>query len=120
MFSKILKKRTILVLSSVLLLYSASNFDVFAKSWDYDNAKHTDVVFSSSVIPNGSRKITLTFRDTDVQQVLRMLADNAGMNIIFGDKVEGTLTMDLVNVTLDKAFKMIIEIKNLQNLMKRL
>lgn len=113
MFSKSLKKKSIIVLSSILLLYSAGNFDVFAKSWDYDNAKHTDVVFSSSVIPNGNRKITLTFRDTDIQQVLRMLADKAGMNVIFGDKVEGTVTMDLVNVTLDRAFKMLIEMKHL-------
>lgn len=58
-------------------------------------------------------KISLSLRDSDVKQVLRMFADKAGMNIIFHNSVEGTVTMDLVDVPLNTAFDMVININNL-------
>ena len=42
--------------------------------------------------------ITLSLRGTDVQQVLRMFADKAGLNIIFHDSATGAVTLDLVDV----------------------
>lgn len=57
--------------------------------------------------------VSISLRDSDVKQVLRMFADKAGMNIIFHNSVSGTVTLDLVEVPLDKAFDMVMEINEL-------
>lgn len=57
--------------------------------------------------------INLSLRDSDVKQVLRMFADKAGLNIIFKANVNGTITMDLVNVPLNSAFNMVLESSDL-------
>lgn len=62
---------------------------------------------------NGNRKISVSLRDSDLKQTLRMIADKAGLNIIFHSSVEGTVTLDLVNVTLNDAFKMIMQASDL-------
>lgn len=58
-------------------------------------------------------KISLSLRDSDVKQVLRMFADKAGLNIIFHDSVAGKVTLDLVNVPLNDAFKMVLQVTDL-------
>ena len=57
--------------------------------------------------------VSISLRDSDVKQVLRMFADKAGMNIIFHDSVTGNVTLDLVDVPLSDAFDMILSISNL-------
>lgn len=57
--------------------------------------------------------ISISLRDSDVKQVLRMFADKAGMNIVFHDSVSGQVTLDLVDVPLNKAFEMVMEINDL-------
>lgn len=95
-------------------------------------------------LTKGNPKISLSLRDSDVTQVLRMFADKAGLNIIFHDSVTGgtsgatssnssgttpatsststaststsgapKITMDLVNVPLNDAFKMVLQVANL-------
>ena len=53
--------------------------------------------------------INLSLRDSDVKQVLRMFADQAGLNIIFYPSVNGKVTLDLVGVPLNDAFNMVLE-----------
>src|SRR5574344_2262459 len=65
-----------------------------------------------SITKNNS-KINLSLRNSDVQQVLRMFADKAGLNIIFHDSVKGKVTLDLVNVSLNDAFKLVMQVNNL-------
>ena len=67
-----------------------------------------DVSYITSEIP-----ISLSLRESDVQQVLRMFADKAGMNIVFHDSVKGTVTLDLVDVPLNTAFDMVMGINEL-------
>ena len=67
-----------------------------------------DVSFTNENIP-----ISISLRDSDVKQVLRMFADKAGMNIIFHNSVTGNVTLDLVNVPLNEAFDMVMEISEL-------
>lgn len=62
---------------------------------------------------NGDRKISVSLRDSDLRQALRMIADKAGLNIIFHNSVTGNVTLDLVNVTLNDAFKMIMQASDL-------
>ena len=58
-------------------------------------------------------KINMSLRDSDVRQVLRMLADKAALNIMFHDSVEGNVTLDLVNMPLNEAFKLVLQITGL-------
>ncbi len=57
--------------------------------------------------------VSISLRDSDVKQVLRMFADKAGLNIIFHSSVSGNVTLDLVDVPLNKAFDMVMEINQL-------
>lgn len=65
------------------------------------------------LISKGNPKISLSLRDSDVQQVLRMFADKAGLNIVFHSSVSGKVTLDLVNVPLNDAFKVVMQVSDL-------
>ena len=67
-----------------------------------------DIAITSENTP-----VTLSLRDSDVKQVLRMFADRAGMNIIFDPSVSGNVTMDLVDVPLNSAFDLVMSIAQL-------
>ena len=67
---------------------------------------------------DNGQKINLSLRNTDVQQVLRMFADKAGLNIVFHSSATGTVTLDLVDVSLEDAFKMVMKMSNLTYVIK--
>ncbi len=69
---------------------------------------------SDTQIQNADSIVNLSLRDADVMQVLRMFADQAGMNIIFAQDVSGKVTMDLVNVTLQKALGLVTTTQKLK------
>ena len=74
--------------------------------------KGSDMLDLSGVVNlrNGNQKISVSLRDSDLKSALRMIADKAGLNVIFHSSVEGsTVTLDLVNVTLNDAFKMVMQ-----------
>lgn len=64
-------------------------------------------------ITKGNPKVSLSLRDSDVKQVLRMFADKAGLNIVFHTSVAGQVTLDLVSVPLNDAFKLVMQITDL-------
>ena len=64
-------------------------------------------------IANGDSIVNLSLREADVTQVLRMFADQAGMNVIFTPGVEGNVTMDLVNISLREALDLVVKTQNL-------
>lgn len=64
-------------------------------------------------LTKGNPKISLSLRNSDVEQVLRMFADKAGLNIVFHSSVKGQVTLDLVNMPLNEAFKLVMQITNL-------
>lgn len=64
-------------------------------------------------LENGNQKVAVSLRDSDVKQVLRMFADKAGLNIVFHESVQGKITLDLVNTTLNDAFSMVMEMAEL-------
>lgn len=67
---------------------------------------------------DNGQKVNLSLRNTDVQQVLRMFADKAGLNIVFHQSATGTVTLDLVDVRLEDAFKMVLKMCNLTYVIK--
>ena len=65
-------------------------------------------------IKNGDKRLSVSLRDSNVKQALRMFADKAGLNIIFHDSVEDkTITLDLVGVTLNDALRMVMQASDL-------
>ena len=57
--------------------------------------------------------ITLSLRDSDVKQVLRMFADKAGLNIVFHSSVSGQVTLDLVDTPINEAFNLVLQISGM-------
>lgn len=64
---------------------------------------------SNPVISESKSKINLSLRDSDLRQTLRMIADKAGLNIVFDKSVDGKITLDLNNVTINDAFMIIFK-----------
>ena len=64
-------------------------------------------------LAKGDQKVAVSLRDSDVKQVLRMFADKAGLNVVFHESVSGKITLDLVNVTLNNAFNMVMQMAEL-------
>ena len=64
-------------------------------------------------LTNKNTEITLSLRDSDVKQVLRMFADKAGLNIVFHKSVDGKVTLDLVNTPINEAFNLVLQVSSL-------
>lgn len=59
------------------------------------------------------RRISLDFKDVDIRDVLRLIADVSDLNIIAGDEVTGNVTIRLVDVPWDQALDVILLTKAL-------
>src|SRR3989338_3261722 len=53
---------------------------------------------------------SLEFREVDIKDVLRQLSKQYGLNIVFSEKVAGLITVQLVNVSLERALDSIISV----------
>jgi type IV pilus assembly protein PilQ len=67
---------------------------------------------------NGSKLISLDFKDADVINVLRILASEGGRNIVAGDDVKGKVSVSLRNVTWEQALETVLEARGLQRIEK--
>lgn len=57
--------------------------------------------------------ITLVFDNADVRQILQLIGDVSGLNIIASDDVKGTITLRLIDVPWDQALDLVMDIKDL-------
>lgn len=57
--------------------------------------------------------ISLDFENTDIRQVLNLLSTKAGINIIYGPDVTGTLTLHLSHVPFGDAFRTVLMMSGL-------
>ncbi len=55
------------------------------------------------------RKISLDFRDAEIRNVLRFIADVAELNMVLGNEVKGRVTIRLVDVPWDQALHVILQ-----------
>jgi type IV pilus assembly protein PilQ len=62
---------------------------------------------------NGSRLISLDFKDADVVNLLRILAAESTRNIVIGEDVKGKMSITLRNVPWDLALDTVLEAKGL-------
>jgi len=58
-------------------------------------------------------KISLDFKDADIHNIFRLIAEVSNLNIITTDEVKGKVTVRLVNVPWDQALDVILTTKNL-------
>ena len=100
------------LLSAALLLAFTAPSAVFAQE---GVAPYTSsMVLSGDVkLTDKNNNITLSLRDSDVKQVLRMFADKAGMNVVFHSSVDGKVTLDLVNMPINDAFNLVLQVAGL-------
>ena len=67
-----------------------------------------------SRVPGMSRKrLTIDLRGADIQNVLRLIAKEGGVNIIAGQDVKGTVTMRLRSVPLEQVFLTVLQSQSL-------
>ena len=67
----------------------------------------------STNISKTNPKINISLKNTNVIPVLRMFADKAGINIILHPSVTGKVNLDLVNIPLNDAFRMVLQVTDL-------
>ena len=61
----------------------------------------------------GGRRISLDFKDVEIDDVLRLIAEVSELNVIAGDEVNGQVTIRLVDVPWDQALDVILLTKGL-------
>jgi type IV pilus assembly protein PilQ len=59
------------------------------------------------------RRVSLDFKDVEIADVLRLIAEVSDLNIISGDEVKGSVTIRLVEVPWDQALDVILMTKSL-------
>ncbi len=59
------------------------------------------------------RRLSLDFKDADIKNILRLIAEVSDFNIITGDDVSGKITMRLVEVPWDQALDIILQARSL-------
>ena len=107
------------LLSAAMLLTFTATQSAIANTYDaYSSASSTPYTSALNLstgvqLTTKNDKITLSLRDSDAKQVLRMFADKVGMNIVFHDSVSGKVTLDLVNMPINDAFNLVMQVTNL-------
>ena len=109
------------VLSAALLLaftampstMAASTYGAYNSYDSYDSTPSSMSLNNSSKLTDRNDKITLSLRDSDVKQVLRMFADKAGKNIVFHTSVAGKITLDLVDMPINDAYNLVLQVAGL-------
>ncbi len=59
------------------------------------------------------RRVDLDFKDADIHNILRLLAEVGSVNIVTSDDVQGTVTIRMRNVPWDQALDVILQAKGL-------
>ncbi|MGM0597093.1 MAG: type IV pilus secretin PilQ [Myxococcota bacterium] len=59
------------------------------------------------------RFVDLDFKDADIHNVIRLVAEVWGRNVVIPDEVKGTISIKLNNVRVDRAFDVILKSKGL-------
>ncbi len=101
--------------AALLLAFTAPSTLAVSSYSSYDSAPYrSSMLLTGDVkLTDNNDSITLSLRDSDVKQVLRMFADKAGMNIVFHSSVSGKVTLDLVNTPINEAFNLVLQVSGM-------
>lgn len=75
------------------------------------------VTVSQSGIP-WNRQVSFRFHGTPIKNALRLLATSNNLNMVIGEKVDGSVTMNLENVTLKQALDKIVHTHNCEYILE--
>jgi len=76
--------------------------------------KASDVINDPSNEPRYvGERISLDFQNADIHNVLRIIADVSGLNIVTSDEVKGNITIKLKDIPWDQALDVVLESRDL-------
>jgi type IV pilus assembly protein PilQ len=61
------------------------------------------------------RRISLDFQQADISNVLRLIAEVSGFNMVVGEGVKSKVTMKLVSVPWDQALDIVLNVLSLES-----
>jgi len=100
--------------AAMLLAFTApSSFAISREQYSTLPNVTSTVLAGDVTLCDKNESITLSLRDSDVKQVLRMFADKAGMNIVFHNSVTGKVTLDLVDMPINEAFALVLQVSGM-------
>lgn len=71
-------------------------------------------IFILPVVTASDKNIDMNFKDADLKDVFRSIARLADINLIVDNSVEGTITLELKDVSYNKALSLITKTQNLE------
>lgn len=110
MLSGTLLAATLFMLSPVSVLAEGISGNELAVN---DSNEDVIILRGDISLTDKDEKVTLSLRDSDVEQVLRMFADIAGLNILFYEPITEKITLDIVDEPVNSAFELVMEMKEL-------
>ncbi len=99
--------------AALLVVFTAPATLAVTDSYESVPYKSSMLLSGEIKLTDSNENITLSLRDSDVKQVLRMFADKAGLNIVFHKTVSGKVTLDLVNTPINEAFNLVLQISGM-------
>ena len=101
--------------ASLLLVFTAPSTLAITGTENFATVPYSSMMNLSNniVLTECNEAVTLSLRDSDVKQVLRMFADKAGKNIVFHNSVNGKVTLDLVETPVNEAFNLVLHVTGL-------
>jgi len=67
----------------------------------------------SNGVAYSGQKVTFDFKDIDITNAIKLIAEMSDLNIIMADDVKGTLSMRLIDVPWDQALDLILQARGL-------
>ncbi len=95
--------------SESLYLDDGESYIIDANSPEAVSVPSTTRLTGNIQIADDTELVTLSLRDADVKQVLRVFADKAKMNIVFHNSVSGEVTLDLKDVPVNTALEFVLD-----------
>jgi len=71
-------------------------------------------VSAESVAGTAAAPVDLVFQDTEIRSVFSVLADLAGVNVIFDSRITGTVTVTLKNVSVQEAIDTVARVADVE------
>ncbi len=102
---------------------SASSAPALASNGQLDRVQPVAAPFSSGPITLAQqsataasfrgKKVTIDIQDADIVNVVRLIGDVSGKNVVIGEEVKGKVTVKLKNVPWDQALDVVLKTKDL-------
>jgi type IV pilus assembly protein PilQ len=87
-----------------------------AKQPEQKSAEEAQVVYEFGMTPGKEytgRRLSLDFKDADIKNILRLIAEVSDLNVVAGADVKGKVTIRLIDVPWDQALDLILFSNNL-------